>query len=517
MPRPSPNAAAFAQHDRGRAGVADREPDVGRRHDLFGQPADGLADLLAEHRAAELVEHARASVRPSPAPRRACAAPIALTTLSATGSTSRCHDRHARLDPLGAAPRGDGGRRRREVGRLVEPVLGQAGRRREPGRVAGVGRPVGRLRHDLPGEVAGELPVDGALVRREHPLDLAEHRPAGSRHVAARRGRRTSARTACRRRGSAGRGPVLLVVVGRVRRGDVCHPSQRTGLPSAEGATRIAARLRTVSRVTRSRPAARAPRRPTCRRRGLSAPCATPRPAGSRSSSASSATTTAGKDVVGARLQRAPDRRGRRCARSAEKVVVRARRRGVAAVHRVGELADRRHRRHRRRRVRRIAARRSTPAAAADRRDQEADADLEAPGLRRRHRRVGRHAVSGSRGRLPEANVRWMTTSAETRRTSDGSDRCAGGAMEVLWWLVPPLAATCAGHGLGGLARAVERDDVRATTPTRRWLGWSRRSHADSAHGPPGRVAVASGRAVARRRHPRCGAPPRRPSDARRR
>ena len=86
------------------------------------------------------------------------AAPIAATTLSATGSTSRCHvgmlasTHSARLHATTVAAR------RREVGDAVEPVLGK------PGDVAAAGprrrrrRAVGRLRHDLPGQVAGVAP-----------------------------------------------------------------------------------------------------------------------------------------------------------------------------------------------------------------------------------------------------------------------------------------------------------------------------------------------------------------------
>ena len=118
---------------------------------------------------------------PSIGPAIACASagsaePIAFTTLSATGSTSRCHTgmlastHSARLQAaIWLVPGG-------KLGGGVEPVLGELADVGEPGPVARVGRPVRLLRHDLAGQVAGELPVDRALVRGEHPLELTEHR-----------------------------------------------------------------------------------------------------------------------------------------------------------------------------------------------------------------------------------------------------------------------------------------------------------------------------------------------------
>ena len=163
-------------HDGRLALGPDREPDVGRRDDLLGEAADGLADLLAEHRAAELVQHAehRAGHRLGLGRQRLAhrgddALGDRLDQLLPRG--------HARLDPLGAAPcRRSVLLGRGQVGDAVEPVVGQAGDVLQPSAVAGVGGAVGRLRDHLAGEVAGVVPVDCALVRREHPLQLAEHR-----------------------------------------------------------------------------------------------------------------------------------------------------------------------------------------------------------------------------------------------------------------------------------------------------------------------------------------------------
>ena len=77
-----------------------------------------------------------------------------------------------------------GAARRRQVGDAVEPVLGQSRDVLRAGPVAGVRRAVRLLRDDLTGEVTGVVPVDRALVRREHPLQLAEHRLQAA-HVAA--------------------------------------------------------------------------------------------------------------------------------------------------------------------------------------------------------------------------------------------------------------------------------------------------------------------------------------------
>ena len=58
------------------------------------------------------------------------------------------------------------------------------------------------------------------------------------------------------------------------------------------------------------------------------------------------------------------------------------------------------------------------------------------------------------------------------RRTLDSGQtlELPGVPMQVLWWLVPPLAATLLAMLWAGWAGR-ERDEVSATTPTRRWRG----------------------------------------------
>ena len=137
--------------------------------------ADGLADLLAEHRAAELVQHTEHGAGHRLWPRPAGRPAIAATTLSATGSTSCCQagmlvsTHSARLHAATWWST-------REVGDAWSSQCSQAGDVLQPGPVAGSRGAVRLLRHDLAGEVPGQLPVDRAVMRREHPLQLPEHR-----------------------------------------------------------------------------------------------------------------------------------------------------------------------------------------------------------------------------------------------------------------------------------------------------------------------------------------------------
>ena len=132
---------------------------------------------------------------------------------------------------------------------------------------------------------------------------------------------------------------------------------------------------------------------------------------------------------------------------------------GVAAVHRVGPARDRRHR-GRRRDHRRPPRRGVRGLAGADRHPQGRGADLEAPAVRRRHRRVGRHALTASHVRgAPRGR----------RRRGAYPDR-----VEILWWLAPPVVATALAmlwvSWLGREGRG-EVDPRRRRAPARRRHG----------------------------------------------
>ena len=256
-----------AQHDRRPVVLGDREPEVAAGDDLLGQPADGLPDLLAEQGAADLVEHPDHR-----SGHRRCLGGHRLAHRGGDALGDRLDqslpDRHALLDPLGAAPRGDGAARRRQVGHAVEPVLRESRDVGETGLVAGVRRAVRLLRDDLTGEVTRVVPVDRALVRREHPLQLAEdllqaaHVPAGeaAEHLLERR----AGERVLGGRILAGLAVVRRAVVVAALRGDVVHTSNVLAM-----LVKPDRRSRTVRHVTDPDPAARDHRRPDRRRRGV--------------------------------------------------------------------------------------------------------------------------------------------------------------------------------------------------------------------------------------------------------
>jgi hypothetical protein len=103
---------------------AQWQSDVGGRDDFTGEPGEGLADLLAEHRAAGLTQDA--DERPGHGlgflgdglTHRA-------DDVLGDGQYQRLPGGRGRLDPLGAAPCHGRGGAGRHVGDPVEPRLGQ--------------------------------------------------------------------------------------------------------------------------------------------------------------------------------------------------------------------------------------------------------------------------------------------------------------------------------------------------------------------------------------------------------
>ena len=139
--RPSPNAATFCGHQRGDAGRAERQADVGGRHDLPGQAAEALPDLGAEHQAADLVhDPGRAGCRRRPAPRSLLGRDARWTSRRRPGRRPgrtapphrqrlSSHSTRVHVSTV-CTPRG-------QVGDLVEPQVGQADG-------SATARPVGR-------------------------------------------------------------------------------------------------------------------------------------------------------------------------------------------------------------------------------------------------------------------------------------------------------------------------------------------------------------------------------------
>ena len=164
------------QHERGLAGRAERKPDVGGAEHLAGQCPEPGADLGAEHRADGLAEH--------PHDRRGHRLRLAAGERVADAGHRRLGDRLDQPlppverpdEPLGAAPRGRGLHPGRELRGLVQPQVG------EPDRVGDLlllllrGGRVLLLRHGAAGHVESGVPVQGAVVRLHHRLDLPEQR-----------------------------------------------------------------------------------------------------------------------------------------------------------------------------------------------------------------------------------------------------------------------------------------------------------------------------------------------------
>jgi hypothetical protein len=186
--------------DQDRRGLAQEgDADVCRTEDLTGQRPGGRPDLHAEDGRADLSHHLGGveSVGPAeearqpghPGDPRVGAAELAevfgqlVAQDRAEGVSHRGGDRLGEgapggervLDPLGPAPRERPSAARRQLGRGVEPELGD---RQRLGRDAGV--PCGQRRvplgdSRLTSDVVRDVRVDRACAcRREHLLDLVE-------------------------------------------------------------------------------------------------------------------------------------------------------------------------------------------------------------------------------------------------------------------------------------------------------------------------------------------------------
>ena len=167
------------RQQRGLAGRAQRQADVGRADDLAGEHADGLPDLRAEHRAAHGAHHAD---------QRAGHGLHLLGQHVAHGRADALGDRvdqllphrQGRLDPLRAAPR-HGGARRRTAATSRRPATGRPGGRPPRPRCARRGRrwrpwcrPAVALGDRLAGDVLGHVPVHRAALVGEHLAELLE-------------------------------------------------------------------------------------------------------------------------------------------------------------------------------------------------------------------------------------------------------------------------------------------------------------------------------------------------------
>ena len=123
-----PNASTFSRQQRGLAGRAQRQPDVGGADDLARQHAHAPARSGRRTSRRPWSASCRSAGRPWPASPRAAHRPCAAPTRSATGSTSSFHagrvasTHSARLQAT--AVLGAGGQR----GHAVEPQVGQAHR-----------------------------------------------------------------------------------------------------------------------------------------------------------------------------------------------------------------------------------------------------------------------------------------------------------------------------------------------------------------------------------------------------
>ena len=164
-----------ARHERGRAGGAEGEPDVGRRQHLAGQPAERGADLAGDHRAGGLADHPEQ--RPGHRP-RLLGQRVAerLGGLGGHGLDEHLPDVGGADDPLGARPRGGRGDAGGERRGRVEPVVGETYGVRDRGLLLVGDARVGRLGGLLAGHVDRDVPVDRAVVGLHQRLDLGEER-----------------------------------------------------------------------------------------------------------------------------------------------------------------------------------------------------------------------------------------------------------------------------------------------------------------------------------------------------
>ncbi len=222
------------RQQRRRAARRQRQPDVGRADHLERQRADGLADLGAEHRAADAAHHLlqRAGQRGRLLRHRP-----ELRHRAALAGEHRAHRvdhlagdrvdqlaprRQRRLDPLGAAPGLDRRRAGRERAGLVQPELGETHRVEHLLALGGGHRTVAGRRHGLPGHVARQVPVDRAALVRQQLTEPGERRADVA--AAAHQGREGVDRLV----GTAGAGTRAALVVRRPwveAEGKVAHVS----------------------------------------------------------------------------------------------------------------------------------------------------------------------------------------------------------------------------------------------------------------------------------------------------
>src|SRR4051794_10376071 len=157
---------------RGDAGRAERQADVGRAHDFFGEAAQRLAELAAEHQPADLLHdaHQRAGHRPH-----------LLGDRLAHGSCDAGGDRLdelaplrlGRLEPAPTAPRLTAAYAGAHRGHRVEPQVGEADRL---GDGCSVGGRRTRVRPDHgQRRLLGEVPVDRAVLAGHEVAELAQH------------------------------------------------------------------------------------------------------------------------------------------------------------------------------------------------------------------------------------------------------------------------------------------------------------------------------------------------------
>lgn len=176
------------RHQRGRGLRDERQPDVGQPEHLAGQRAGRLTDLHAEHQRTELAHHRGGVERAAAHPRRQREAlgQLARELVGERGGQGGGHGRRDRLgerpprrqrllDPLGAGQGAHPAAGGRQVGRGVEPELGDAERVRGVAGLGGADGRVAALHGDLPRQVVRDVPVHGAVpAAREHPLHLGD-------------------------------------------------------------------------------------------------------------------------------------------------------------------------------------------------------------------------------------------------------------------------------------------------------------------------------------------------------
>lgn len=180
------HAEVLAEHlnvqrqQRGLAGRAERQADVGRTDHLARQHTHGLPDLLAEHRAAHGAHHPD---------QRARHGLHLLGQHIAHGQADTLGDRvdellprrERRLDPLGTAPRHGGVRAGGQRGRSVQPQVGEPYGLLDRGALGRthtlvLGAVRRALRDRLARDLLGHVPVHGTALVAQHLAELLEGR-----------------------------------------------------------------------------------------------------------------------------------------------------------------------------------------------------------------------------------------------------------------------------------------------------------------------------------------------------